>query len=447
MAEYQSALDRDATRHHSRDTGQPTPKDPSLHSAERLAHRLGYDVIGPLCYGFVCWLVERVKAEGIQDLYFLSRDGWLLQKAFDRLPGATSAGLRSHYLYSSRRAVWFASLTEHTPEKEYNEILSGAAPYVSVERFLSRLFISASDYESEIKAAGFENAESRVATASDKKKLRKLFKILRPVILEQAKKEREDYLAYLRQEGFFDHRKVALVDVGWTGSIIKYTRALAAHVEPHPDIQAYFIGVGNKAKTKYGFKKNDHLHGYLFDFDDSTHADIRQCFFVIEKFLSPNQPSLMKMKCSGGECKPVYVSGVRELSPLNSVVQEAALQYVSDRGKQDPSGERFDKQEFLPQLENLLGRPDPALARLLSQYSYSADFGYGMKPRYIARSESRSLYRLKPLQLLKDYRQSRWKAGFIAQQEWAMRLVLRMVRRLRLDHWFERGVLAVRKRR
>ncbi|MDR1460738.1 MAG: hypothetical protein LBI78_03765 [Campylobacteraceae bacterium] len=43
----------------------------------------GYQVIGPLILGFAQWLHRRVCFHGLTDLYFLSRDGWILKKAYD----------------------------------------------------------------------------------------------------------------------------------------------------------------------------------------------------------------------------------------------------------------------------------------------------------------------------------------------------------------------------
>lgn len=402
-----------------------------------LASNIGREVIGPLCYGFAKWLVAKAREAGITQLYFLSRDGWLLKQAFDALPPEATAGLTSHYLYSSRRAVWFASLDETTGEAEFNEILAGASPYVPVADFLTRIFLEPRDFLDEIRAAGFADENVIVETTTDKQKLYELFQAIKPHIVANAAKEREDYLAYLKHNGVLDNKKAALVDVGWTGSIIKYTRALAKRVDESIELNGFFLGVGRNAQDKYGFTKGDCLHGYLFDFDDEGYRDILSCFFVIEKFLSPNEPSLIRMRKTADGFAPVYKEGAKDAAPLNKLVQKSALQFVRDYGQSDAAAQEFDVESFLPRLRTLLTAPDRETAAVLSQYSYSSDFGYHPRIRTIAKSSSSSTYLRKPLSLFKGYRNALWKPGFIAQQPLLARIVLRGIKVARLDKAFD----------
>lgn len=415
-------------------------------SLDAVAEGVGYQAVGPLCYGFAYWLVGKAREAGIKNLYFLSRDGWLLKQAFDLLPQSVTEGIQSHYLYSSRRAVWFASLHESTPKDEYNEILSGASPYLPVKSFLQRIFIDPAQYKTEIQAAGFYDENSVVEVASDRLKLYALFKALKPVIVAKAAQERRDYLAYLKHEGVLEHKRSGLVDVGWTGSIMKYTRALVRDAADGVELFGYFIGVGENARDKYGFSKGDCLHGYLFDFDDSKHFFMRRYFYIIENFLSPDEPSLIKMTREGDEFKPIGRQSEQGEAPYKSVVQDRALQFVRDQIKSSEVRGR-DPKHFLPQLKAVLTNPDLGTARLLSQYSYSYDFGYIRSPANYAKSESPSIYLRNPLQLLKDYRRALWKPGFIALQPAPAKFLLKIVEALRLARVFNWLVMASKKLR
>lgn len=405
--------------------------------AGNLSAEVGHRILGPLCYGFANWVAGRAREHGITHLYFLSRDGWLLKKAFDLLPAQTRAGLTSHYLYSSRRAVWFASLKEDTPQAEFREMLSGASPFLPVGAFLTRIFIDPDSCVDAIRQVGFEKPTSLVKKSSDKEKLYALFDVLKPQIVANAAKEREDYLGYLNEQGLLKQSRAALVDVGWTGSVLKYTRALVRDANPDLELFGYFIGVGNMAHKKYGFDKNTCLHGYLFEFDDDTHREILKSFYVIEKLLSPNDPSLVRMQRSDSGFTPVFERGNREVSPLNFIAQKSALDFVRSRARSVQSG-TFELSTFMPLLKRLLTNPEPEVAALFSQYSYSSGFGYQAGAKPIADSSEPAVYRRNPLLLLKDYRRARWKAGFIAQQPLLARMILKIIRRLRMDEWFER---------
>lgn len=57
---------------------------------------------------------------------------------------------------------------------------------------------------------------------------------------------------YLKQKGFFDAASVAIVDVGWKGSIQdNIARCVGGEVE----IRGYYCGLNNKARISRVIKK------------------------------------------------------------------------------------------------------------------------------------------------------------------------------------------------
>lgn len=44
--------------------------------------KIGYEVVGPILYGYSKWLNETTKKSGIRKLFFLAREGFLLERAF-----------------------------------------------------------------------------------------------------------------------------------------------------------------------------------------------------------------------------------------------------------------------------------------------------------------------------------------------------------------------------
>ena len=62
----------------------------------------GYEIGGPVCYAYVKWIIDEIeqKHPEITDLAFVARDGWLLQKVFEKLPHR--ADLKGHYIYAPR---------------------------------------------------------------------------------------------------------------------------------------------------------------------------------------------------------------------------------------------------------------------------------------------------------------------------------------------------------
>lgn len=65
--------------------------------------KLGYEVLGPVLFYFVSWLHKQVHENNISKLYFLSRDGYLIMKAYEYL--YQQEGLELHYLSVSSKSV------------------------------------------------------------------------------------------------------------------------------------------------------------------------------------------------------------------------------------------------------------------------------------------------------------------------------------------------------
>lgn len=60
---------------------------------------IGYCYAGPIMYGYMQWFIEHMKNDGMQEVMFLGRDGYTLQKVFDIL---SHGSIRNHYFYAPR---------------------------------------------------------------------------------------------------------------------------------------------------------------------------------------------------------------------------------------------------------------------------------------------------------------------------------------------------------
>lgn len=86
----------------------------TFHGAPVISPRtLGYVVIGPMVLDYLIWLSRLATGRGVEALLFLSREGHLLNRAFERLQDAAPAltdGLQGHYFLASRQATGVATL-------------------------------------------------------------------------------------------------------------------------------------------------------------------------------------------------------------------------------------------------------------------------------------------------------------------------------------------------
>ena len=101
--------------------------------------KFGFVYGGLLAYGFCVWIKEQCDREKITDIYFAARDGFLFKKVFDQL----YPGLKTHYLYASRRCYLLANSKEVDADFLYHvahkNTIEGNLGYWTVRDFMTQL--------------------------------------------------------------------------------------------------------------------------------------------------------------------------------------------------------------------------------------------------------------------------------------------------------------------
>lgn len=68
------------------------------------AWEVGCSLGGPVLYPYVSWVVEKSMEMGLTRLYFVARDGWILQQIADILIRIRQYPIKTYYIYGSRKA-------------------------------------------------------------------------------------------------------------------------------------------------------------------------------------------------------------------------------------------------------------------------------------------------------------------------------------------------------
>ncbi len=84
------------TRTVARESGKLTSKERSEY------FNFGFQYFGPFLYGFTKWLSGRLSEEGLTNVFFFSRDGYMMQKAFELLEPDFP---KTKYVYFSRKSL------------------------------------------------------------------------------------------------------------------------------------------------------------------------------------------------------------------------------------------------------------------------------------------------------------------------------------------------------
>ncbi|MET0889199.1 MAG: rhamnan synthesis F family protein [Stenotrophomonas maltophilia] len=184
------------------------------------AYSAGYTVLGPVVLDYLVWLANLAKEREIGTVLFLSREGFLLQQAWDVLAGSAPVlrSLTSSYLLVSRRAAGMASLREAA---DLERLLHGTYTGPLVNLVASRLGEEAA-----------VTVREQLGTLADRdiylpEMLDQAIVTLGPALpslLNIAAHERDAYLAYWRETVGDDAALVA--DIGYAGTIQTYLSSI-----------------------------------------------------------------------------------------------------------------------------------------------------------------------------------------------------------------------------
>ena len=227
-----------------------------------VAERLGYAGFGPLLLGFSKWLCEQSCKRKVDRLYFLSRDGKIMKEAYDKVSQLYPNSPASFYLYCSRRAVNLAKV------KSIQDIIDllqvEFAHRVSLSHLLHYRFgINPTDIPESILSKHNYTLDTRL-TAEHLPALKKLFTDISSLILSVADKERKEYLEYLNSIGIYDSGNVAIVDIGYAGTM---QESLYNLNEKNKKISGYYLITFRKALERLSANDLD-SYGFLGNFID-----------------------------------------------------------------------------------------------------------------------------------------------------------------------------------
>ena len=179
----------------------------------------GYCIYGPLLEKFLIWLYYNSRKDEIDKLLFFARDGYFLEKNYKIVTELLDDGYKQDWCYLpiSRRLIYIATMEN---EDDFNRVV--AFPYVGTfaDYMKSRFEIIVTDET-------LEYNDRQINAVGDSKNILKWIQPYKDKIMEQAKKERKNYLAYLTSDGDMQKElSYGTVDLGYYGTNQYYLQRL-----------------------------------------------------------------------------------------------------------------------------------------------------------------------------------------------------------------------------
>lgn len=355
----------------------------------------GYSVMGPMLFGFCNWLHSEIIKEGIDIVFFLSRDGKIIKSAFDIL----FDDIKTNYLYASRRALQVPSISSASDIDEAIGCVN-LEDKATIERIFLKLGMSETWIRKfcethAIDSKQYINVRDLMQNDSAKEML---FHESFSEIKNNADYEKSTYLNYLHEMNF--RGKVAIVDIGWYGSM---QEALLSLCGENVDIYGYYIGVDPFAERQKYLK----MKGYLFDGKHNVNLRKIQAKFnpVFELIFSSNHGSVIRID---EEMQPIFNENENTKNwEILGKYQAGALNFVRDF-----NCESATKEIELPCVINLIFNFF-IYPRVDVSIKWSAMDFYDYGHSIINKIYGMRYYLFHPLKFVKDYRSSWWRFGFI----------------------------------
>ena len=281
--------------------------------AIRQPFEVGYGVFGPMLFDFIFFINE--LSSGYKELWFLSREGWLLKRLYEEFITINAIeGKNIRYFLASRRATSFAAINNIDDIKE---IMSQY--YIGDLGNLTKSRLG-------IELKGDTNS-IQVTLPRDIGKVMEVLKLYFDDILLMATKERNSYLRYIAKiedvediKNIEDVEDIAVVDVGYMGTIQYYLTKIL-----HKNIDGIYLSSHFNAKPLAQGAKCKSLEPVINLLDEQTNRIFKNQLYL-EAVLKAPYGQLIKFD---DKCEPIF-DGNDCISDSTLSIQEGIISYVRD---------------------------------------------------------------------------------------------------------------------
>lgn len=84
--------------------------------------QLGASLAGPILFPYIYWLLDQTQKRGIERLYFIARDGYILKLIADLIIKENNLPIKTKYIYGSRKA-WRISALNMDDDELYRQFI------------------------------------------------------------------------------------------------------------------------------------------------------------------------------------------------------------------------------------------------------------------------------------------------------------------------------------
>ena len=233
----------------------------------------GYNFFGPLIGAFIQRIMEKTRELGVRKIYFFSREGWTLKRFWEHAtPLMFPKGFLPEisYLYVSRLALAGASCA-HQGLSQTKADIAFLPPGNRDMRDLCRVFgLDIEPLKPFMKRYGLREDDPLSPLYpgwSNELRYRFVYMLedddFQVEVKRQARPYNDALQCYLEKERFFDQRDVAVVDVGWLGTIQRFLYDAVKHRDDSPRFHGFLLGASRG--VVYPTLSDNYVEGVIYD--------------------------------------------------------------------------------------------------------------------------------------------------------------------------------------
>mgnify|MGYP001196723980 CR=1 FL=1 len=369
----------------------------------------GYNTLGPLLLGFSKWIAKECKKRGIGKIYFFSRDGLIMKRAFDIL-GDTH--FKTYYMEVSRRSLRVPILWK---DHSLGTLMTMVSPsrQISLVSLFDAIGLEIDNYKEQLTACELhkEDVYNRTHVLNDNR-IKSLFDLLDKDITVNSKTEYTLLTEYIKQIHL--DGKFAVVDIGWSGGMQRFLKIALDTMDINSDIYGYYTGIASYYNRNISVNYKPNMKGYLFDFyNDQNAVDYRSCFVGLYEMLFLERKGSVKNYSRNDNGKIVAnrysyeyeVNGkLTDEVKFITELQDGAIKFV-----QEHKDHNIDPTSASKKLLKDGCYPTKECLTLFGNFKFFDEGVYS----FLANPKKLPVYIYHPKLMKKDLLMSRWKTGFL----------------------------------
>ncbi len=368
----------------------------NANSCRNFFYGVGYAYFGPILLAYCQWLLKKTSSDRVDTLYFIARDGYVIQKAINILYPNRK---KDKYLYISKKSNFGFRLNHNFSAQNVIDALD-IKKGMTVKQLMRKMQLK-------------DNIDIPMDTIITPEKIIKDYahEFEKVIFLNKDRFEREatNFKRYIMQEceNVYHSSNIGIVDVGWNGTIQK---SIECVLGSQVSVRGYYLGLNN---IKYS--GNIKAVPFFNPRNEKERTLLRINRGVLEMFFNAPHGTTVGYYDENGIYYPKLLQNEKwYLKDKNNfkvleLLHAGALDFVKKvnelhlQGFGEDSDITYDI-HMLQSINNINKKNLDRLGNVISNEDGR---------RYLAKPDQLLAYLFSPKKFLNDFADSIWKVGFI----------------------------------